>query len=94
MKCIVKAIDDHLCAEFTDGDLVILSLDNGVYYGLNPVGARIWQLVQQPRTIDEITKVLTKEYNVEAGRCEQELLTLLNELENHGLVVLTNGTSS
>ena len=93
-ETIVKAIDDQLCAQFTDGELVILSLSSGTYYGLNSVGAHIWQLLQQPRTIDEITKILIEEYDVERCCCEEELLALISDLDFHELVIFKNGTSS
>ena len=37
---------------------VILQLEEGMYYGLNSVGARIWELVQEPRTVREIRDLL------------------------------------
>jgi hypothetical protein len=30
------------------GEAAILNLRNGVYYGLDPVGARIWNIIQEP----------------------------------------------
>jgi coenzyme PQQ synthesis protein D (PqqD) len=62
----------------------ILNLKNSVYYGLDPVGARVWNLLQQPRSVGELRDTLLGEYAVEAGRCEQDLL--LEKMRNEGLI--------
>ncbi|MGA8144872.1 MAG: PqqD family peptide modification chaperone [Candidatus Acidiferrales bacterium] len=64
----------------------ILNLKNSVYYGLDPVGARVWALLQQPRTVEEVRDTLLSEYDVEAGRCEKDLLTLLEKMRSEGLI--------
>lgn len=68
------------------GEAVILSLINGVYYGLDPVGARIWQLVQEPVTLEQIRDVLRAEYNVEAAELRVDIRELLEQLAEHGLI--------
>ena len=64
----------------------ILNLKNSVYYGLDPVGARIWTLLQEPRSIGELRDVLIAEYEVEPGQCERDLLALLEKMRSEGLV--------
>ena len=68
------------------GEAVILNLKNSVYYGLDPVGARIWSLLQESRTVREIRDALLGEYEVDAERCEQDVVDLLEELASYGLV--------
>ncbi len=68
------------------GEAAILNLKSGVYFGLNTVGASIWKLIQEPRTIKEIRDALVDEYDVEPKRCEQDILELLQELSNHELI--------
>src|SRR5439155_25926548 len=68
------------------GEAAILNLQNGVYYGLDPVGARIWNLIQEPKGINEIYEILLKEYNVDPDRCERDLLALLQKLAAEGLI--------
>ncbi len=69
-----------------DGEAAILNLKNGVYYSLDSVGARIWQLIQQPRTLDQIRTVVLEEYDVEPQRCERDLQELLQKLASEGLI--------
>ena len=72
------------------GEVAILDLKAGVYYGLDAVGARIWSLIQEPRTVNEIRDILLEEYDVEPERCERDLLVLLRRLADEGLVEVRN----
>jgi hypothetical protein len=77
-----------------EGEAIILNLDSGVYYGLNPVGARIWDLIQVPRTVREVRDAVLNEYEVEPMRFEHELMALLRELETEGLIEVNDGTNA
>lgn len=67
-------------------EAAVLNLKNSVYYGLDSVGARVWTLLQQPRSVGELRDALLSEYEVEARRCEQDLLALLESMRNEGLI--------
>jgi hypothetical protein len=58
----------------------MLNLKNGTYYGLDAVGARVWNLIQEPRSVAAVRDVILDEYDVEPVRCESDLHTLLGEL--------------
>ena len=71
------------------GEAVILSLSTGEYYGLNPVAARIWDLIQEARRVDAICDTLLAEYpDVAPEDCTAQVLTLLNELAELDLIVV------
>lgn len=74
------------------GEVAILDLESGTYYGLDVVGARIWSLIQEPRTIGEIQDILVSEYEVEPDRCERDLFALLRKLVDKGLIEVRDGT--
>lgn len=71
----------------------ILNLKNTVYYGLNPVGARVWNLLQQARSVGELRDALLDEYDVEEVRCERDLLELLERMRIEGLILVTNAAA-
>ena len=75
------------------GEEVILDLDTGIYFGLNPVGTRIWSLIQEPRTISDVRDILLAEYEVDADQCQQELLALLQDMAQQKLIEVRNGAS-
>jgi Coenzyme PQQ synthesis protein D (PqqD) len=64
----------------------ILNMKNSVYYGVNAVGATVWNLLKEPRTIAEIRDTILDEYEVDEARCERDLLMLLEEMRNEGLI--------
>ena len=70
-------------------ETAILGLKNGVYYGLNPVGARVWNLIQQPRTLVELQEILASEYVVEGPRLESDLRLLIGQLAEERLVEIS-----
>ena len=87
VNSIVVASGDQVSSDLGE-EAVILGVKTGVYYGLNPVGARIWSLVQQPRTVENIRDTVLAEYEVEPERCERDLLELLQVLLGKGLIDL------
>ncbi|MGO8670027.1 MAG: PqqD family protein [Capsulimonadaceae bacterium] len=69
------------------GELVILNLTDGVYYGLTEVGASVWGLIaSQPMLIDEICEAIVREYAVEPDVCRGDILELLCELQSRSLI--------
>ncbi|MCI0354667.1 MAG: PqqD family protein [Acidobacteria bacterium] len=81
----VVAVSDQVSCTLED-EAVVLHLGKGTYYGLNPVGATVWNALQQPKTVGELVEIVTGEFEVEAGRCEGDLLELLANLQNAGLI--------
>lgn len=86
---VVEAVDHQTSAE-VDGENVILDLEEGVYYGLNPVGSRIWNRIQEPVRVGEIVSDITAEYDVEYERCFSDVIALLRDLDEHDLIRVDN----
>ncbi|MDQ3661539.1 MAG: PqqD family peptide modification chaperone [Actinomycetota bacterium] len=74
------------------GEAAILDLEGGVYYGLDEVGARIWEMIQEPRPASEVRDALIEEYDVEPERCERDLLALLERLAEERLIEVVDET--
>ncbi len=81
----VKASNDQVSCDLA-GEAAILDLQNGIYYGLDPVGARIWELIQSPCDCQGIVSQLLDEYDVEAEQCQHDVLALLSQLSERGLI--------
>jgi hypothetical protein len=90
-RSIIVAASDQVSCDL-EGEAVVLNLTNGVYYGLDPVGARIWNLIQRPMTADEIRDTLVNEYDVEPSRCERDLQALLQKMAAEGLIEVKDDT--
>jgi len=67
-------------------DVAILDLDHSIYYGLDAVGARIWQLLQQPTSLSQVVNVLVQEFDVDDATASTDLLALMAELVEKDLV--------
>jgi hypothetical protein len=84
---VVVAAEHQVSAQLGE-ETMILHFEDGTYYGLDAVGASIWDLLQQPRTVAEIRDRICEDYDVEPGRCERELIVLLRQLTERRLVEL------
>ncbi len=82
---VLVAARDQVSAE-VEGEAVILNLADGVYYGLDGVGARVWELLREPRSVAELRDALTAEYDVDADTAWRDLQVLLGELSARRLV--------
>lgn len=67
-------------------EAALLNLKDGVYYGLNPVGARIWNLLQKPIPVSDILDTIVEEYDVEKDVAQTDIMELLEQLLEKELV--------
>src|SRR5215472_10034614 len=82
------AVGGDVVSRELDGEAVILNLESGTYFGLDPVGTRIWSLLQKNGSLREAFETLQQEYEVAPDRLEEDLLRLVKELYTKGLVRL------
>ncbi|MBU1694539.1 MAG: PqqD family peptide modification chaperone [Verrucomicrobia bacterium] len=85
MDSLVTRAPDQVSCNL-GGESVMLNMKSGVYFGLNPIGARIWELLERPMKVSAIRDVLIREYQVEPERCVKELLSLLGDLHRARLI--------
>ena len=76
----------ELVAANLDGEVVILGFKSGSYFGLDHVGALVWELIQEPHRIVDIRDRILDEYDIEPARCEQDLFNLLGDLLDKQLI--------
>ena len=67
-------------------ETVILHLGSGTYFGLDPVGARIWQLMGEGKTLAEICQVMLDEYDVSREDLERDTMILIQDLLARDLI--------
>lgn len=88
-RSIIRASQNQVSCDMA-GEAAILNQDSGMYYGLNAVGSRIWSLIQRPTTVNDLLQVLVEEYDVEPSRCERDLLLVLEQLAERGLIEISD----
>ena len=89
---VVVAVPNQVSSSLGD-EAVILELTQGIYYGLNEVGARIWTLLKEPRRAGEIRDAIVDEYEVGSATATRDVLGLLTELADRGLIEVRDGTA-
>ena len=70
------------------GEMVLLDLSSESYFGLDEIGARIWQLLHEGTNMGEVLDTLLQEYEVERQVLEADLGKLLGKLADAGLISL------
>jgi hypothetical protein len=80
------SVPTHVVARTVGNETVILDLESGTYFGLNPVGARIWQLIGTGHSVSGICEVMVEEYEVSREVLEHDVLSLAQELVARNLV--------
>ena len=78
-------IRDEVVFRELGGEAVLLNLKTGAYFGLDPVGTRVWQLLVEHGSVAQVMEVMLGEYDIDRERLERDLLELCAELCATGL---------
>ncbi len=87
LDTVVRIHEDAVFREL-GGEGVLLQLASGMYFGLDPVGTRLWQLLEQHGTLRTTADAAAQEFDVLADVLERDLLELVAELHEKQLVVI------
>lgn len=87
MESTVVAAEAAISTDL-DGEVVILETNKGIYYGLDAVGACIWNQLHQRTTLANIRDAVLQEYDVDLATCERDLITLIQSLSSNSLVII------
>lgn len=71
-----------------DGEVMLMSLGSGRTFGLDHRASRIWSLLEQPRTIDELVVELLRVYRTTAEQCRADVAEFIGNLAEQGLVIV------
>lgn len=80
------SIGDDVAFRDLDGELVLLNLRTGVYFGLDPIGTRIWHLLRDGQPLEAVVAALVAEYEVSESRCTADMLDFVGLLRENALV--------
>lgn len=87
LDAAVRIPEDVVFREL-DGEAVLLNLESGVYFGLDPVGTRIWQLVEAHQALRPVLDALEAEYDAPLADLESDLVRFVGELTGKGLLTV------
>ena len=80
-------IPTQVMARQVGDETVILNLASGTYFGLDPVGSRVWQLIAENRTLAQVCDLMMAEYDVARETIEADILGIMDNLSTQGLIV-------
>ena len=83
---MILTITPDVLAQEVSGEMVLLDLNNEQYLGLNEVGARVWQLLENNTDLKTIYETLLSEYEVEDSILESDLNQLITDMRDAGVV--------
>jgi hypothetical protein len=89
----VKRADDLVSCDL-DGETALMSVEKGMYYGLDPIGSRIWVLLEEARPVADLCALLLEEFEVEPEQCRQDVLAFLHELAEDNLIRVVDGPAA
>ncbi|NOU17844.1 MAG: lasso peptide biosynthesis PqqD family chaperone [Bacteroidales bacterium] len=79
---------NKLVSSNMDGETVMMSIENGEYFGLNSVGSRMWELIENPIKVNTLIELLLDEFDVSREQCEAETMEFLNHLLDKKLLTI------
>lgn len=79
-------VSDSVATADLGGESVLLDPASGRYFGLNEVGTRIFELLSEPRSVDDLVSVLVEEYEVSSSQLRSDVEQFVGEMMSRGLV--------
>ncbi len=89
MDSIISQIEEIVASEI-DGETVMMSIENGEYYGLDLVGSEIWKHLGSPFKVADLIDALLAKYDIDRETCKKDVLVFLNELSGNKIIQVKN----
>lgn len=78
--------NDEVIEADIDGDKVMMDIESGNYYGLDPVASRIWEILATPMTANQVAAQLTQEFDVSLEQCKTDILPFIEDMVTNQLL--------
>jgi Coenzyme PQQ synthesis protein D (PqqD) len=85
LDSIVKLANDVIFQDL-DGEAVLLNMRTEIYFGLDAVGTRIWQLLEKHADVRTVSQLLLEHYDITEDQLQNHLLEFIEKLQSKGLV--------
>lgn len=82
---VISRLPDLLHTE-VDGEVVLMSVDTGRYYGLDEIGTNIWNCLEEPRKVSDLIDAMKNDYEDDSGTIEFDTLAFLNRMADEKLI--------
>jgi hypothetical protein len=85
LSSVVARVEQQVVATLED-EIVVLNMNDSVYYGLDGIGAFIWRSIEDPGKISSVVDAVLDNFEVSRECCEEDVLSFLLELSDAGLI--------
>jgi hypothetical protein len=82
---VVQRNPDALAAD-VGGEVVLMSVEQAKYYGLDEVGSAIWHRLESPIDVGQLCAALAQVYDADNATIERDVIALLNDMQAHDLL--------
>ena len=86
-ETVISQIEEIVASDI-DGETVMMSVENGKYYGLDDIGSHIWELIERPVKVSDLINTLIERYDVDHETCERDVLKFLNGLNEDEILAV------
>lgn len=83
-------VDPSVVFNEMDGEIIMMSIANGEFYGINALGSRIWQMLETPKAASEVCDALMPDFDVTREQCEQDVLLFLTRMVEKGVMTVAD----
>lgn len=73
-----------------DGEIVLMDIEKGSYYGMNPILSHIWKLIEKPTAVSALCAQLMEEYDVSREECQKDVLESLEQLKRENQIGISD----
>jgi hypothetical protein len=78
--------DPNVITAIIDDELVMMSIEKGQYYGVSGVGPRVWELLVDPITVEQVSSVISCEYDIDVQSCQHDVESFIDRMVGIGVV--------
>ena len=78
--------NDEVIEADIDGDKVMMDIESGNYYGLDPVACRIWEILATPMTANQVAEQLIHEFDVSLEQCKTDIQPFIEDMITNQLL--------
>ena len=83
----ILARNPEIISSKIDDEVVMMSIEEGKYFGLDPIGSIIWELLEEPASLGQLVPLLLEQFDVPKDQCEKDCMSfILDMLEKKTLI--------
>lgn len=87
---LLRTSDSVITSE-VDGEIMLITIDTGAYFGLNRIGSEIWRLAAEPIALEAISAALKSRFNADPTQIDQQATEFVADLVAKGLLLIADG---